>query len=345
MPVWGKLIMKIGIKMSVAMGGILAGFGLIGLGFANTLTEFYLISIPMGFGAGCTSLLPVGIMINNWFEKKKGLAMGISFAFSGVGGALFSPILASVIANHGWRTAYIILGIAFFLFTIPVAFFIRAHPSEEGLSPYGSSSSESEVILTGAPFNSVIKSKEFFTLVLSIILINAVGGSLQHLPAHLASAGIPAIKVGSIISVVMLILVASKVLFGMSNDKLGEARASAIFIIIFGTGMVMFSMSSNYTMAIMAAAVTGIGLPICSVLPALLTAKMFGQRDYSRIYSIIGMSTALGTAIGVPSYGAIFDKTGTYGPAFMGSAVFLVVAIGLIVFGLKRSGRLLTLQV
>nr|MDK7249242.1 MFS transporter [Corynebacterium amycolatum] len=72
---------------------------------------FYLLSIGVGFGYTATTIIPVSMLVNNWFVKSRGTALSLSFAGLGLGGIIFSQLLTWLIGDMGWRMAYLVYAI------------------------------------------------------------------------------------------------------------------------------------------------------------------------------------------------------------------------------------------
>lgn len=346
MPIWGKIIPRIGIKMAVAIGGTGGAFFMFLLGFCKSLPAFYATGLFMGIMIAGITVLPTSILINTWFEEKRGLAMGIAMACSGVGGAVFSPILSNIIQNYGWQIGYMANGVGVFLLTVPVALFIlKGSPAEVGLKPYGAK----EIVvaapgaaqnLQGVPANIAMKSAPFFALAIAVVMINMVASSIQHLPGHLENVGISAASASAIISVVMLVVIVAKVLLGMVNDRFGSVAAATSAFIMLSLGVLLFSLASNYKLALIAAVIYGLGMAAVTVIPPLVSGQMFGPRDYSAIYAIIGAMGSLGLALGTPLIGLVFDKTGSYNLALYLCVAVVIVVTALIVYAVKASKKL-----
>ena len=81
--------------------------------------------------------MAVPILMNMWFVEKKGLAMGIAMAFSGVAGMVGSTIVGVTIPMLGWRISYVILAAIGSLLYVPAILFIVKTPQEKNMQPYG----------------------------------------------------------------------------------------------------------------------------------------------------------------------------------------------------------------
>ena len=82
---------------------------------AQNVIHLYISSLFIGFFYLNATLIPITMMITNWFAKKRGLAMSIAMAGIGIGGAVFSPIVTALLTNYGWRHTYQIMAVIMML--------------------------------------------------------------------------------------------------------------------------------------------------------------------------------------------------------------------------------------
>lgn len=106
-PFVGKIIGKYGIKSVMLFGALLVGFSFVGFSFSNSMSMLYLLSGAIGFGMAFCSIIPINILINNWFVDKKGMITGIVLAGSGVGGFVFTQVVSYMLKTSSWNSSYI----------------------------------------------------------------------------------------------------------------------------------------------------------------------------------------------------------------------------------------------
>src|SRR5699024_7651084 len=103
------------------------------------------------------------VMVERWFVKKNGMALGVMTAIGGLEGGFIQPITGNLISSFGWRSSYFIIGIAVIVILVPtILFLVRNSPSEKGLLPYGETSGtdkeKSKKVLEGILFSDAKKS-------------------------------------------------------------------------------------------------------------------------------------------------------------------------------------------
>src|SRR5580700_2897952 len=124
MPCSGWIIDLLGPRAFMTVAGLLCGVGWTMMGHASNLTELYLYYSLAGFGAALVYCGSMGIALK-WFADKRGLAAGLIAAGFGSGAALFTALIAHLIAVNGYRDAFLYTGVAQGLIIIVAAQFLQ----------------------------------------------------------------------------------------------------------------------------------------------------------------------------------------------------------------------------
>ena len=128
-PLMGYLTDRYGSSAMLAFGGIMSGLGFIFLSCTGNLVFFMLVFVGMlsvGFRSGYNNAtLPA---VNQWFRRKRSLAMSIVAAGNGLGGAALAPLVGLMVFSLGWRTAALLSGLAILAVVVPLSFLIRRSP-------------------------------------------------------------------------------------------------------------------------------------------------------------------------------------------------------------------------
>ncbi|MFQ7627617.1 MFS transporter, partial [Monoglobus pectinilyticus] len=118
--VFGRITDKTDLKWPMAVCCFLVGLGFIAYGTISNIYILYGAAVLIGIGVAGTVQIPVSVFINGWFIEKKGTAMGLTMVGSGVGGSVLTQIVSRIIESSGWQNAYIFLGAATMIITIPL---------------------------------------------------------------------------------------------------------------------------------------------------------------------------------------------------------------------------------
>ncbi len=340
----GKIMGKINIKVILSVAFAVIGLGLMSLSVGKSILQFYVVWTFIGIASPFAIMLPIPILLGNWFEKKLGTVMGFSLGISAIGGAVFNPIISTIITNNGWRTGYIISGAIVLIALLPLTLFVIKGKPQNGTLPYGhdeADNTNAQNIIEGLSFKEALKTPMFYLVAAAMIALQYVAGFVQHISAHIVNIGLPLTIGASVISGVMLGAAAGKISIGWCLDRFNNA----VVIIIYGIlGVIGWSglVTANTSSLLIASGFSlGIGQGILLVSLPYFIRKFFGSKDYGNIYSIISMFGAAASAVAVSLDGAVFDSTGSYTVPLWTNVILYIAATVSIVFAIKLTRKVI----
>jgi sugar phosphate permease len=320
-PVMGKLLERYNIRLIMTICTTMMAVSFALFSQCRTLTQFYIVAVFLGIGSAGSHIIPVSMMITNWFIDKRGLAMGIVFAATGVGGFIFNPLANWVIIHYGWQATYLTFGLIIGLISIPMALFIvRAKPSDSGLLPFGGEEALARQSLTeqgDLTATEALRNRAFWLLAIIIFLIAVANmGVLHHIVPYLTDLGFSSTAATTLMSLHMAMLVFGKVFVGGLSDRLGLLKSYLLCMIVLMISIALLYGANLMWVAIVFNILFGFSIAVRTVLPPLMTAHALGQKHFAVIYGFLNIFTTLGTAVGVPLSGFIYDWTKSYYLAF-----------------------------
>ena len=139
-----------------------------------------------GLGITILGLGPQAALIARWFIRRRGLAIGIAFAGTGIGSLLIIPGIEQVVSAFDWRTSYIVLaGLTFA--TLPfIVFLLRLNPADKGLHPDGIRGGWSHKKMPTIPVENWKMSDAVRTPTFWLLMLAALGaiGPVRVLSVH-----------------------------------------------------------------------------------------------------------------------------------------------------------------
>ncbi|NLV16643.1 MAG: MFS transporter [Syntrophomonadaceae bacterium] len=332
-PFLGRMLVKYNTQLVMTVCIVITGLAFMAFSQATQLWHFYLIAIIAGvFGAG-TSTLPASLLITNWFNDKRGTAMGIAFTGSGIGGMLCNPLAQSVINAYGWQMAYVILGLIFLVIMIPMALFvIKLHPSQKGLVPLGAekeaeAGSAPSATVVGLTAGEVTKSPVFWLLGLSLFLTMFLFLGVQNnIPIWMQDMGHTPAVAASIMAAYMGVLVVGKMVVGAILDKFGAKVGITFCMGLVVVALFFFINGGSMVMAGLFVLAFAMGGPVATVWPSFIAGHLYGNLDYGTIYGFVQIFVTLGMAFAMPVTGAVYDSTGSLMPVW-----YVFMALGVVV--------------
>lgn len=343
-PIAGRLMKKLNIKLYMTIFTIIGAGAYVGFSFATELTHFLIFAVPMGMALAGAGLIPVSVLITNWFNAKRGLSLGIALSGTGFGAMILSPLVTWIITAYGWRTAYLTIGILIAVVLVPlILFVIKLSPADKGLLPLGeeiTSSSTTKKALVGLTQKEAFKSVSFWALCLGIVVGGIVVNSMiLHLVPYLTDIGTPPQRAALLLSLAASMVIVAKLLVGRLYDKLGLIK-TLTFIVVSDIICFLFLMKGNLLIpGILYTVFAALGSTAVTVTPAYLTAALFGEKDYSAKYGIVALFTSLGAAIAPIVSGLIYNINHSYGLLINILIVLAVVEFLLLFIAIKTKPK------
>jgi MFS family permease len=314
----------------VALPGLVvytAAMGLLGLTPRSLLIFIILFALADGTSSIQT---PIGYAkaIAAWFDRRRGLALGIAMSGVGLGGFVMPQLAEKLIEWGGWRSAYPLLGLLTLVVAFPVvALWIREPRPGEGehRGPEVAAAS-----LPGLTVREAAATARFWMLVAIFFLVAiALNGTVAHVVPLLTDAGLSPVRAAATMGVFGLATMVGRLLAGYLIDRFFAAHvASALFLAPIA-GFVLLASAAGVLPAL-GVTLVGLGLGTEIDLIAFLTSRYLGQRAFGQIYGLCFMVFGLGSSFGRFIGGYVYDLAGSYNPALIGAAIALIIAVVLV---------------
>lgn len=344
----GKILPKVvGRWTHVAVAVVLLAAGA-AMAFYSNVWLFLLSGLVIGFGMSFTTGLCMSAVIDQWFRKKAGLAIGLAWAVNSVYMVVMSPVITAVIESVGWRNGYLVLAAVSAVLVIPsIMFIIRFKPSDKGMLPYGygeeSDAAEeggAEMAATrGVPFRVAVKSPAFIACILFLCFVQITVCMNQLFPTYAVEVGLGAMTGSIMVSSASLFDIFLNPAVGSACDKLGSFKALVLWTVVSIVSFVMLICSAGVPwLAIVGAGVNDVMYVVAGSGLTCLLMSVFGSRDYGRIFGIVCGVAYIAGAFGMPIMTAVYSATGTFNAVF-GLCIAMNVAIIALLFVIKATSK------
>jgi len=330
----GRLTDKFGPRPVVTAGVLFLGLGFFLMSRINTIWQLYLV-FGLITGIGMSGLwVPVISTVSRWFVKRQGMMTGIVLSGASLGMIIMPPLATWLIATYGWRTSYIIIGLAAMIVIIPATQFIKRDPAQTGQLPDGENGVKAESLGLPAkslPLREAIHTRQFWTLC-------AIFGSLWfssmaitvHIVIHAIDLGIPAASAANILAIMGGVGIAGRIIIGSAADRIGHKPVLVMGFTLVVVSLLWLLVAKEVWALCLFAVIFGFGFSGLVVLESPLIAKLFGLGSLSVIMGSVEFVSATLSTPSAIVVGYIFDIMGSYQLAFL-------VLAGVSIIGLMSS--------
>jgi MFS family permease len=321
-PFVGKFLDTLGARRTMITGCLLCGGGMALIGGTTESWQIYVLFAVVGLGLAAATSVPVSLLIANWFNQKRGIAMGTAFMGTSLGGMIMNPVNTALLHSYGWRKSYIILGIAMTLVTLPVVLLIiRTRPSEMNLSPDGVEPTEREIeVLPGQSLQEALRTYAFWFIAANMFLTNFMANAIGvHCVPFLTdpdmghSDMVAAVGYGLSLGFMTL----GKVGLGWQADRMGARLTFVLSAIMTSIGIGILMLASPLWVVILFAFVYGYpqGGPL--TLTPMVAVDCHGLRNFGTIFGLQTFFSIFGAAVGPIVVGIMRDRSGSYQSGFI----------------------------
>ena len=343
----GAINDKLGPKWAIFIGGILEGGGMILASMAHSLTMVVVwYGIVSGLGMGLIYSCTIGNTIK-LFPDKRGLAGGLATTAYGLSSSVIPLIARKLMESMGVMGAFRTLGIAYVIIICAGSFLIVRCPA--GYAPKGYihakvDAGDETVNLT---WRQMLCSPVFYSMLL-MLLCGAFFGLMtisQASPIAQNMIGMTAATASLVVSVLALFNAGGRLLCGILADHFGNLRTLVAALVLAIVGLVLLFTCSTGSNVQFIIGICIVGLCFGSFMGIFpgFTASQFGSKNNSVNYGIMFVGFALAGLLGPTAVKAMYNRSGSYQPAFLIAIVLAVIGIGaaflFMFFDRKRYGQ------
>jgi MFS family permease len=332
-PAAGFLAVRYGARRVALISVVLFALAFVGFSLSNGSLMLYYATWAVAALVGAGTLpMTWTVAVNQRFEARKGLALGISLMGTGLFGFFCKPILAWAILHFGWRGAYIGLGLAPLAIAFPVAFLLfhekpatRVTTEAPGLPAEGLS------------FGQTVRQWRFWLIAIVLVPVSfALAGAIPNMENILKTAGFRPETIVQLASLIGLSALSGRLVGGWLLDRVWAPLVALVILTSPGISCFLLAQPSLPPAAAMLSIVLiGFAVGVEYDLIAFLVARYFGMRSYTAIYGVLYVFFSVGAGVGPLLFGWSFEATGSY-RLILDAAFGVLIVCGLSLLPLGR---------
>jgi MFS family permease len=352
----GRLYDRYGPKWVIVISTAIVSTGFMLTAVINALWQFFVFyGVVAAIGLGGPSVSLMAAITSKWFERWRGLAISIALTGSSLGQFVLVPLITIVTLRHGWRSAYLSIGLIMLVVNILIALLVmRGDPDALGQGPLGYRRKKREEVggeqhrlaskgLRDLGLRDAMHTRSFWLFII-VMFVCGSGDFLvaTHLIPFVTDFGISPVTAGSMLGWFGLMSLAGLLVAGPVSDMIGNKMPIALtFLLRFFLYLLILkyqTLGSFYCFAFG----FGFTLLITAPLTTTLMGKLYGLAHVGLITGVITTVHHVGGGFWAYMGGVIFDRTGSYQIAFVISAIMALAAFFSSIFIIEKRHRVVS---
>lgn len=336
-PLAGALADRFGVRALMAFGFLLQAACLLAYSRIDSAVGMYAIHVFYAVVLVTAGLVVNVMLVSHWFVARRGTAIGVALIGTSLGGIVFPQLGNHWIQQQGWRQAFQLEALFPVVLFVVIVVLVRNRPWDVGLEPYGIErlAEESRVIdlsqeeheTHGMAYGDALRTVTFWGLAFAAMTtFYAILAAQAHLFLHLRRLGFDATGAARGVSVLFLMALIGKFVFGFLADQLDQKRVFLANLTVMLVGAVCLA-SLSEALLWPAILLFGLGWGGLYTLLQLLVVESFGLEDSGKILGTVTLFDAIGGGLGIWLTGVLFDVTGSYQVPFgvLAGLIFLAL--------------------
>jgi MFS transporter, OFA family, oxalate/formate antiporter len=332
LPLVGWIVDNVRLRPLVLWGVLLQSASLAAFGFMQgSVWVYYVLCLVMIFTATGASFLTLSKLLQTWFDKAFGRALGILFALITVGAVIHPQIVSVVIAHASWREAFMVMGLLSLVCGGLAAWFlVRERPV--GVAPRPSLPAVGVATDPAAPpvsMRAFLGDRIWWILAVWNMLFGfAVAGIMVHFAAMMQDRGMSLAQAATAMSLIGAGGFVGNLMAGWLIDHTSATRLARLFVLAPLGATVMLYFGSSVGVVIAAAVLLGVFNSGDHSLSVFLARRYFSAESFGRASATQQIAVAFGSGTAPWLMGLVHDRTGSYDMALMVSmGAFVCAAI------------------
>ena len=326
----GQIIDRFGVTLSVMAAAICSASAFFLATLAGDIYLLAAIHLLLGFGTAA-GFGPLITDISHWFLKQRGIAVALIASGNYLAGGIWPLFLSDILAEDGWRAAYLSLSVVTLCIILPLALLLQRRLPESGHE------------IAARQVTQNIQKTRISPLRLQILLSIAgvaccVAMSMPqvHIVSYCVGLGYGPAVGAEMLSLMLFGGVVSRIASGLIADRIGGIRTLLLGSFAQGIALVMYlpfdGMASLYVVSLI------FGLSQGGIVPsyALVVREFLPPKEAGARIGFVIMMTIIGMALGGWMSGWIYELTGSYQAAFINGIAWNALNLGIVLWILSR---------
>ena len=335
----GRLADRFGVFVPVTISGVSLGIGYALSSWSPNIWTFALAQgLFVGLLGSSALFAPLIADTSLWFDKRRGIAVGVCASGNYLAGALWPPIAQHFVELVGWRTTYLGMGVFCAVAILLLATFMRERPPAVGAS--SASSSGHAGADPKRPFGLSTTAATALLCIAGTACCVAMSMPQVHIVALCTDLGFGTARGAQMLAVMLGFGIVSRLVSGYICDHIGGLRTLVLGSALQGLALLLFLPADGMTSLFIVSALFGLFQGGIVPAYAIIIREHFPAAQAGTRVGVVIMFTLFGMALGGWMSGKAYDLTGTYTAAFVNGLAWNALNLTIALYLLWRLRRL-----
>jgi len=296
----------------------MVAIGLLGLACMAFGAAAGLISLALGFAAlrffGQGSVMMTSTnLVAQWFSRKRGFAMSLMALGFGISMAVHPPLGQYLIAQFGWRSAWVLLGLLTWLIMLPpLLLLVYDKPEDCGLHPDGDAQADiAGGALHGLSLREARATPAFYIIAAGWFSIAMLVTTLHFYQVTILHTQGVAVEVAArVFPVSAMTMMLAMPFVGRAFDRVRTRYVFGTGLLVTACSLVAITFVQNLYGAIAYAILFGVNNAFSMTMFGYLMPRYFGRKHLGSLQGTGQMFAVIGASLGPLPVGLAFDYLG-----------------------------------
>jgi MFS family permease len=319
MPLVGGMVDRFGPRRIAAAGSVALAAGFLALSRTQSVAFYAGALIAIGFCASLSAPVAHTRAVTAAFDRRRGLALGVTQVGIGLAATLVPPLVAAQIGSGGWRSGFVLLAGLAAAGVVPTVLGLpgKRRDQDFGVAPIPQGS-------TSPWLSSLFR----LQLIAFAAMAMAFIGIIAHFVPLLRASGVSLPRAGALAGYTGLSVIVTRLIVGWLADHVEPAWLGSASCVICAAGGVALAFG-GVQLALPAALALGCAIGAEADLIGILTARNFPLEGYSRAYSAQYAAFTVAGGVSPLLVGVLVEVTGGYRIPVLAAAILLVIPAAL----------------
>ncbi|PZC50360.1 MAG: Sugar phosphate permease [Chloroflexi bacterium] len=337
-PVQGWMVDRFGPRVVMRIGLVIMALGFFGFSQMNSPATFLFTFFVVSVGAGLAGFMTLTTAVVKWFERRRGMALGLMSTGLALGGLLV-PVMIFALDEFGWRDTAMASGVLVLILGFPLSMVMRRAPEEHGYQVDGRRepprAHTTDAIHSGDfTARQALHTRAFWYIALghasAVLIVSAV---MVHMVVYINeeleySLGVA----GAMVALMTAFMMLGQVGGGILGDHINKRHLVVGCMGLHVGALLLLAYATALWMVAVFAIGHGLAWGTRGPQMAGIRADYFGRSSFGTILGFSSLIVMMGMILGPITAGVLADSTGSYttgftilaGAAAVGSIFFVI---------------------